>query len=106
MKSMKTIINKKLKQLLANKKGLGMRDLFPFVLTIVLVGMITGVGVLTLDKFSGVSGVTAAANTSIRAARDAVADIAEDWMALIVTIGILAVILGLVVGGFQFQGQR
>lgn len=77
-------------------------DLYQFVLLLVLVGMVTGVGVLTLDKFSGVSGVTATANTSIRNARDAIADVADDWLTLVVTIGILAIILGLVIGGFSY----
>ena len=77
-------------------------DLYQFVLLIVLVGMITGVGVLTLDKFMTSGSTTAAANTSISAARDAVGSVAEDWLSLVVTIGILAVILGLVIGGFAY----
>ena len=80
-------------------------DLYQFVLLLVLVGMVTGVGVLTLDKFSGVSGITATANTSIGNARDAVADIADDWMSLVVTIGVLSIILGLVIGGFAYYRQ-
>ena len=41
-------------------------DLYPFVLLLILVGMIIGVGVLTLDKFSVATKVTtAAANESI-----------------------------------------
>ena len=82
-------------------------DLYQFVLLIVLVGMVTGVGVLTLDKFSTTSSVTGQANASIVAARDAVAEIATDWLSLVVTIGILAVILGLVIGGFAYyRGGR
>ena len=79
---------------------MGIGDLYQFVLLLVLVGMISGVGVLTLDKFTTTGSVTAAANTSIIAARDAVADVPEDWLSLVVTIGILAVVLGLVIGGF------
>ena len=75
--------------------------LYQFVLLIVLVGLVAGVGVLVLDKFGSTSGVTGEASTAINASRDAVADIPEDWMALIVTIGVLAIILSLVIGGFM-----
>lgn len=44
--------------------------------------------------------------TNLGFARDAVADIAEDWLALIVTILVLALILGLVVGGFAANKVR
>jgi hypothetical protein len=81
-------------------------SLYQFALMLVLVAMVAGVGVLTLDKFSQTSGVTAAANTSIIAGRDAVGDIPEDWMSLIVTVGVLSIILGLVIAGFAYFRRR
>ena len=80
--------------------------LYQFVLLIVLVGLVSGIGVLVLDKFGTTSGVTGSASTAINASRDAVADIPEDWMGLVVTIGIMAVILGLVIGGFMLNKRR
>lgn len=47
-----------------------------------------------------------AATTSIYAGRTAVGDIAEDWLSLVVTIGVLALILGLTIAGFQYYGNR
>lgn len=82
-----------------------LKHLYGFALTLVLVGMIVGVGILVLDKFASTSGVTSTAGTALNASRDAVAGIANDWMALIVTVGILAIILGLVIGAFAF-GRR
>lgn len=80
--------------------------LYQFTLTLVLVGMIVGIGVLVLDKLTTSTAVTAAANTSIIAARNAVGDIAEDWFSLIVTIGVLALVLGLTIAGFAYFGER
>jgi len=77
-------------------------NLYQFVLILVLVGLISGVGVLILDKFAVTSGIGSEASTAINASRDAVADIPEDWMSLIVTIGVLAVILALVLASFSF----
>ena len=74
--------------------------LYQFVLIIVIVGLVAGVGVLVLDKFQRTSGVTDPAIKAIGNSLNAVADIPEDWMALIVTIGVLAIILSLVIGGF------
>ena len=75
-------------------------QLYSFVLLIVLVGMLVGVGVLALDKFSASSGVSDAAGTAINASRTAVGEIASTWMSLIVTIGVLAIIIVLVMRGF------
>jgi hypothetical protein len=81
-------------------------NLYGFVLTLVLVGMIVGVGVLALDKFQQTSSITYAAGTAINASRDAVGTISTTWMSLVVTIGVLAIIIGLVIAGFYFKGGR
>lgn len=80
--------------------------LYQFVLLIVLVGMLVGVGVLALDKFSSSSGVTATASSAINSSRTEVAAIASTWLGLIVTIAVLAIIITLVVRSFGFQGGR
>ncbi len=58
-------------------------DLYQFVLMIILVGMILGVGILVLDKFSTASGVTTTAATAINGTRDAISPIGTTWMPLI-----------------------
>lgn len=80
--------------------------LYQFVLLLVLVGMLVGVGVLALDKFGQTSGIGADASTAINASRDAIADVSNTWMSLIVTIGILAIIIGLVIAGFYIKASR
>lgn len=77
-----------------------LNQLYQFVLLIVLVGMILGVGILTLDKFSTSSGVTGTASTAINNTRAELAKIPSDWLGLIVTVVILAIILFLVIRSF------
>lgn len=81
-------------------------DLYQFVLLIVLVGFLVGVGVLALDKFAATSGITTAAETAINASRDAVGEVSTTWLSLIVTIGVLAIIIGLIVGGFYLYTMK
>jgi len=78
-------------------------DLYQFVLLLVLIGMILGVGVLVLDKFSTSSGVTTTAATAINATRDAITPIGTTWLPLIVTVAVLAIILTLVIRSFSQQ---
>ena len=79
-------------------------NLYQLVLMLILVSMILGVGILVLDNLSSTSGITAAAGTSINATRDALSPIATTWMALIVTVAVLAIILTLVIKSFA-QGR-
>lgn len=81
-------------------------DLYQFVLLLVLVGMIVGVGVLTLDKFAATTGITAGAKAAINNASASISAIPVSWMSLIVTIGVLAIILGLVLRSFAIGGGR
>lgn len=80
-------------------------NLYSFVLVLVLVGMLVGVGVLALDKFASTSGVTATAGTAINASRDAVGTVSNTWLGLIVTIAVLAIIITLVIRGFGAGGR-
>lgn len=78
-------------------------SLYQFVLLIVLVGMLLGVGILAIDKFSASSGVTATASTALNNTRTELATIASTWLGLIVTIAVLAIIITLVIRSFSFK---
>jgi hypothetical protein len=80
-------------------------DLYQFVLVVVLIGMLLGVGIIVLDNFAASSGVTAPAAIAINATRAALSPIATTWLPLIVTIAVLAIVLKLVIGSFG-AGQR
>lgn len=79
--------------------------LYQFVLLLVLVGMILGVGVLVLDKFSASSGVSNAAGAALNDTRDAITPIASTWLPLIVIVAVLAIILTLVIRSFAMRGR-
>lgn len=74
--------------------------LYQFVLLLVLIGMILGVGVLVLDKFAATSGLTSNAITAINDTVNAITPISTTWLGLIVTIAVLAIILTLVIRSF------
>lgn len=76
-------------------------QLYQFVLLLVLVGMIIGVGVLTLDKFQNTAGLSADAVTAINDSKQAIAGISTTWLPLIVTIGALAIVITLVISSFS-----
>lgn len=75
-------------------------QLYQFVLLIVLVGMLLGVGILVLDNFANSSGVSSAAQTAINGTRTALSPIATTWLPLIITVAVLAIVLVLVIRSF------
>jgi len=75
-------------------------DLYPVILTLVLVGMILGVGLLVLSKFS--EQVGGDAGTAINGTITALDDFVT-WIPVIVVVVAASIILGLVVRSF---GQR
>jgi MFS superfamily sulfate permease-like transporter len=80
-------------------------QLYQFVLMLILVGMIIGVGIVSLDRLqtSVVSGYTTSSETITQALGNstlALASIPTSWLSLIVTIVILAIIVVLVVRSF------
>ena len=75
-------------------------DMYPAVLTIVLIGIVIGVGVIVLDEFGGSAGIGTQASTAINSTRDAVDDFVT-WIPVIVIIIAAAIILGLVMRSFR-----
>jgi hypothetical protein len=74
-------------------------QLYGFVLLIVMVGMLLGIGILLLDKFGATSGISGTAWKSLNDTRDSLATISTDWLPLIITISVLVIVLVLVVRG-------
>lgn len=75
-------------------------DLYPAILTLVLVGMILGVGLIVLDKFSQTSGIGTTAATAINTTIEGIDDF-PTWIATIVVIIAAAVVIGLVIRSFR-----
>jgi len=74
-------------------------DLYPAILTLVLAGMILGVGIVVLDKMGGTVD-SAAASQAVNDTRDAIDDFAT-WIPVIVVVVAAAVILALVIRSFR-----
>jgi type II secretory pathway component PulF len=81
-------------------------SIYPLVLMLCMVGLVLGISVLVLDKFSQTSGITGATELALNNTRAAITPIASTWLPLLVTIAVLAIILGLVMGAFNAGGRK
>jgi type II secretory pathway component PulF len=88
------------------KTKMQFRDLYPFVLSVVLIAMIVGVGIIVLSNFSTSSGVGATASTAINNSITALTPITNTWLGLIVTVSVLAIVLNLVISAYGGGGRR
>ena len=76
-----------------------LKDIYPAILTITLIGIVLGVGILVLDKYRQVSGIGSTAISAINSTRDALDDFVV-WIPVIVIVIAAAIILGLVMRSF------
>ena len=85
-----------MKQLLKNKKGLSLGDMYPAVLTIVLIGIVLGIGLYVLTQVEGnITGGSSEINTTITGLGGL-----ASWIAVIVVVIAAAVVLGIVISSF------
>ena len=75
-------------------------DLYQFVLLIVLIGLLIGVGMVVLSNFEQTTAVTGTASTAINNTVTAISAIPSTWLPLIVTIAVLSIVLVLVIRAF------
>jgi len=88
-----------------DKKG-QVSNIPQYVISFILIGLIVAVGVVVLDKFMGVSGLSAKAVDALNATIDAVTPITTDWLPILVIVAIVGVVLMLILGAFAFYGRR
>jgi len=87
-----------MKSILKSKKGATLGDAYPAVLTIVLIGIVLGIGLYVLSQIEpnvGGGDASTALNTTI----DGLAGFA-DWVAVIVVVLAAAIVLGVVLSSF------
>lgn len=85
-----------LKKLHKSRKGLSLGDLYPAVLTIVLIGIVLGIGLYVLNQVeANIAGGSAQINTTITGLGGL-----ASWIAVIVVVIAAAVVLGVVIGSF------
>jgi len=86
-----------------NKKGLGLGELYPAVLLIVLIGIVIGIGLYVLSEVEeNVGG--GEASTAINETITGLGGLSS-WIAIIVVVIAAAIILGLVISSFG-KGAR
>jgi len=86
-----------MRSILKDKRGMSLGDLYPAVLTIVLIGIILGIGLYVLDTVENNVGGTG--GTAINTTISGLATFA-DWIAIIVVVLAAAVVLGVVLSSF------
>lgn len=101
--------------LFKGKKGMQINELYGVVLLLVMVGMIVGVGMITLGNLrsqveTGLTNATAfggedGAAYTINATNVNISDITVTWLPLIITIAALAIVLTLVLRSFAGAGR-
>ena len=90
-----------MRSILKNKKGLSLGDMYPAVLTIVLIGIVLGIGLYVLAQVeTNISGGSTAINTTITGLGGL-----ASWIAVIVVVIAAAVVLGIVISSFGSRSR-
>ena len=85
-----------MRSLVKGKKGMVLGDMYPAVLTIVLIGIVLGIGLYVLSQVeSNVAGGSTAINTTITGLGGL-----ASWIAVIVVVIAAAIVLGIVISSF------
>lgn len=89
---------KTIKKHMKSKKGMSLGDMYPAVLTIVLIGIILGIGLYVLAEVN--DQITDADATS--ALNDTISGLGDfaSWIAVIVVVIAAAIVLGIVLSSF------
>lgn len=83
---------------------MNVNNIFPAVLSLVLVGIVIGVGLTVLGNLSTNAGLSTDAATAVNTTIAAVDDF-PTWLGIIVLVIAAAIIIGLVVRGFGGGGR-
>ena len=75
-------------------------DMYPAVLTMVLIGILIGVGLTVLGNLANSDGITTNAATKINETGDAIGGFTT-WLVIIVVIIAAAIIVGMVIKSFR-----
>ncbi len=87
-----------MRSVLKDKRGMGLNDMYPAVLTIVLVGIVLGIGMYVLAEVTNeVTDVDA--QTAINETIDGLGNF-SGWIAVIVVVIAAAIVLGIVLRSF------
>ena len=93
-----------MEKLTIKKKGMSIGDMYPAVLTIVLVGIVLGIGLYVLATFSDQISTSSTAQEAVNTTITGLATFA-DWIAIIVVVIAAAIVLGVVLSSFGQRGS-
>jgi len=89
----------KLKSLLKGKKAMTLGDIYPAVLTLVMVGIVLGIGIYVLASISTELSTDVTAAAAVNETMTGLAGFAG-WIAIIVVVIAAAIVLGIVLSSF------
>jgi len=85
-----------MRSILKDKKGMTLGDMYPAVLTIVLIGIVLGIGLYVLAQVeANIAGGSTQINTTITGLGGL-----ASWIAVIVVVIAAAIVLGIVISSF------
>jgi len=85
-----------MRSILKDKKGMTIGDMYPAVLTIVLIGIVLGIGLYVLAQVeANIAGGSTQINTTITGLGGL-----ASWIAVIVVVIAAAIVLGIVISSF------
>jgi len=87
-----------MKSIKINKRGMTLGDVYPAILTLVLIGIVLGLGIYILTEVDGKVD-DAEASAAINETAVGLGDFA-DWIAIIVIVIAAAIVLGIVFSSF------
>jgi type II secretory pathway component PulF len=82
-----------------SKKG-NVGQLFPIVLSLVLVGLLLGAGLMILGEFKGAMTANSAEANATGEAISALGDIASDWLGIIVVVAVAGLVIFILLRSF------
>ena len=86
---------------MSDKRGISLGDMYPAVLTIVLIGIVLGIGLYILSEVeSNITGGSTEINTTITGLGGL-----ASWIAVIVVVIAAAIVLGIVISSFGSRGR-
>jgi hypothetical protein len=77
-----------------------------YVISFVLIGLIVAVGLVVLDKFMAVDGLSTKSVDALNDTIDSITPITSDWLPIIVIVAVVGIILALILGAFAFYRNR
>jgi len=91
----------KLRSVFKDKRAISLGDMYPAVLTIVLIGIVLGIGLYVLAQVeANISGGSSQINTTITGLGGL-----ASWIAVIVVVIAAAIVLGIVISSFGSRGR-